>query len=96
MENVFLQANGIKKQNVLTKLILGKDHKVILLKKKQRDLFLMGLICFVQVFLVKHFLLRENVEDLRIQEVWALPKRVGLSVPIFLFVPLKKDFHFNP
>lgn len=26
---------------------------------------------------------------------WAFPS-VGLSVPIFLFVPLKKDFHWNP
>jgi hypothetical protein len=31
--------------------------------------------------------------------IWAFPAkkgRAGLSVPIFLFVPLKKDFHVNP
>src|SRR5690554_5598227 len=67
-ENVFSQVNGIKKLNELTKLILEKDLLATSQKRKQNPLFQTVSTCFVQVFLVKRFLLLENVEDLKIQE----------------------------
>ena len=51
-----------------TKQILEKDLLVTLPKKKQKPLFQMVLICFVQAFHVKRFQLLENVAVLKIQE----------------------------